>query len=104
MSKKILVAASNNNGKIKEIKEIFNDYDILSINEIEKELGKKIIVTEYNDALINVSKISKNNNINFNMYDTTMKSEREVSFEIIDTILSDMRRIYIEELDNVFTF
>lgn len=46
MSKKILVAASNNNGKIKEIKEIFNDYDILSINEIEKELGKKIIVTE----------------------------------------------------------
>ena len=46
MSKKILVAASNNNGKIKEIKEIFNDYDILSINEIEKKLGKKIIVTE----------------------------------------------------------
>ena len=46
MSKKILVAASNNNGKIKEIKEIFNDYDILSISEIEKKLGKKIIVTE----------------------------------------------------------
>lgn len=46
MSKKILVAASNNNGKIKEIKEIFTDYDILSISEIEKKLGKKIIVTE----------------------------------------------------------
>ena len=46
MSKKILVVASNNNGKIKEIKEIFNDYDILSISEMEKKLGKKIIVTE----------------------------------------------------------
>lgn len=46
MNKKILVAASNNNGKIKEIKEIFTDYDILSISEMEKKLGKKIIVTE----------------------------------------------------------
>ncbi len=59
---------------------------------------------EYNSALVNVNKISKNNNINFNMYDTTMKSEREVSFEIIDAILSDMRRVYIEELDKIFTF
>lgn len=61
-------------------------------------------VDEYNSALVNVNKISKKNNINFNMYDTTMKSEREVSFEIIDTILSDMRRVYIEELDKIFTF
>lgn len=158
MSKKILVVASNNNGKIKEIKEIFTDYDILSISEMGKKLGKKIIVTEnqmtfsenarekvnclyqeigddyicigddsgisidaldgfpgvhtarwmnadeYNSALVNVNKISKNNNINFNMYDTTTKSEREVSFEIIDVILSDMRRVYIEELDKIFTF
>ena len=59
---------------------------------------------EYNSALVNVNKISKNNNINFNMYDTTTKSEREVSFEIIDAILSDMRRVYIEELDKIFTF
>ena len=61
-------------------------------------------VDEYNSALVNINKISKNNNINFNMYDTTTKSEREVSFEIIDTILSDMRRVYIEELDKIFTF
>ncbi len=61
-------------------------------------------VDEYNSALVNVNKISKNNNINFNMYDTTTKSEREVSFEIIDAILSDMRRVYIEELDKIFTF
>ena len=61
-------------------------------------------VDEYNSALVNINKISKNNNINFNMYDTTTKSERDVSFEIIDTILSDMRRVYIEELDKIFTF
>ena len=61
-------------------------------------------VDEYNSALVNINKISKNNNINFNMYDTTTKSEREVSFEIIDAILSDMRRVYIEELDKIFTF
>ena len=61
-------------------------------------------VDEYNSALVNINKISKNNNINFNMYDTTTKSEREVSFEIIDTILSDMRWVYIEELDKIFTF
>ena len=61
-------------------------------------------VDEYNSALVNINKISNNNNINFNMYDTTTKSERDVSFEIIDTILSDMRRVYIEELDKIFTF
>ncbi len=36
MNKKILVAASNNNGKIKEIKEIFNDYDILLLAKWKK--------------------------------------------------------------------
>lgn len=46
MNKKILVVASNNSGKIKEIKEIFSDYDILSMKEIEKKLNKKINVTE----------------------------------------------------------
>lgn len=71
--------------------------------EKRRFLSKKN-VDEYNSALVNVNKISKNNNINFNMYDTTMKSEREVSFEIIDAILSDMRRVYIEELDKIFTF
>lgn len=71
--------------------------------EKRRFLSKKN-VDEYNSALVNVNKISKNNNINFNMYDTTTKSEREVSFEIIDTILSDMRRVYIEELDKIFTF
>ena len=66
--------------------------------------ARQVNADEYNSALVNVNKISKNNNINFNMYDTTTKSEREVSFEIIDAILSDMRRVYIEELDKIFTF
>ena len=44
MSKKILVVASNNNGKIKKIKEIFTDYDILSISEMEKSQVKKLLL------------------------------------------------------------
>lgn len=79
------------------------DYKANLSLEKRRFLSKKN-VDEYNSALVNVNKISKNNNINFNMYDTTTKSEREVSFEIIDTILSDMRRVYIEELDKIFTF
>lgn len=79
------------------------DYKANLSLEKRRFLSKKN-VDEYNSALVNVNKISKNNNINFNMYDTTAKSEREVSFEIIDAILSDMRRVYIEELDKIFTF
>lgn len=79
------------------------DYKANLSLEKRRFLSKKN-VDEYNSALVNVNKISKNNNINFNMYDTTTKSEREVSFEIIDAILSDMRRVYIEELDKIFTF
>ncbi len=50
MDKKVIVVASNNKGKIKEIKEIFKDYDVLSIKDMEEKLGKKIIVTEEQDT------------------------------------------------------
>lgn len=50
MDKKVVVVASNNKGKIKEIKEIFKDYDVLSIKDMEEKLGKKIIVTEEQDT------------------------------------------------------
>ena len=42
---KILVA-SNNKGKIKEIKEIFKDFEVLSLKDIEKLLNKKLIIKE----------------------------------------------------------
>ena len=50
MDKRIVVVASNNKGKIREIKEIFKDYDVLSIRDMEDSLGKKIIVTEEQDT------------------------------------------------------
>ena len=43
---KQIVLASNNKGKINEIKKIFKDYDVLSISDMEKILNKKLIVTE----------------------------------------------------------
>lgn len=50
MDKRIVVVASNNKGKIREIKEIFKDYDVLSIRDMEDSLGKKIVVTEEQDT------------------------------------------------------
>lgn len=46
MNKKVVVVASNNKGKIGEIKEIFKDYDVLAIKDMEEKIGKEIIVTE----------------------------------------------------------
>ena len=42
----VIVVASSNKGKLKEIKEIFKDYDVLSLKEIEDKLGKEIIFNE----------------------------------------------------------
>lgn len=36
MKKKTIVVASSNNGKLKEIKKIFNDYEVVSIKDMEK--------------------------------------------------------------------
>lgn len=44
MNKKTIVVASSNKGKIREIKEIFKDYEVLPIKEIEERLGRKIVV------------------------------------------------------------
>ena len=48
--KEVIVVASSNKGKIKEIKEIFNTYEVLSIKDIEEKLNKKIIVNENQDT------------------------------------------------------
>ena len=50
MNDKKVLLASNNKGKINEIKEIFKDATVFSISEIEKIIGKKIIVTEDYDT------------------------------------------------------
>ena len=43
---KKIVVASNNKGKIKEIKEIFKEFDVISLNEVEEKLNKKIELIE----------------------------------------------------------
>lgn len=50
MEKKTIVVASSNNGKLKEIKKIFNDYEVVSIKDMEEKLNKKIIVKEEQDT------------------------------------------------------
>ena len=50
MNKKNIVVASSNKGKIREIKEIFKDYEVLPIKEIEERLGRKIVVKEEQDT------------------------------------------------------
>lgn len=52
-------------------------------------------VNEYNKSLLNMEKLSIKENINFKMFDTTNKNQREISFEFIDSILSDMRKYYL---------
>lgn len=50
MKNRRIIVASNNKGKINEIKNIFKDYEIFSISDIEKEYGKNLIVTEEQDT------------------------------------------------------
>ena len=50
MNKKTIVVASSNKGKIRDIKEIFKDYEVLPIKEIEERLGRKIVVKEEQDT------------------------------------------------------
>lgn len=44
--KKSILVASNNKGKIKEIKDIFNDFNIITLQEMETKLNKKLEVNE----------------------------------------------------------
>lgn len=46
MNNKTIILASNNQGKIKEIKYIFKDYNVIALKEAEQLLGKELIVTE----------------------------------------------------------
>ena len=59
-------------------------------------------INEYNNSLMNMKELSNKENINFYLFDTTNKSERDISFEILDTILTDMRKKYIKLLNDEF--
>ena len=59
-------------------------------------------IDEYNKSLANMKELAKEENINFYLFDTTNKSEREVSFEVTDILLNDMRKKYIKRLNKKF--
>lgn len=46
MDKKKIIVASSNKGKIREIKEIFTEYEVLPIKEASELFGKELIVNE----------------------------------------------------------
>lgn len=47
---KTILVASNNKGKIKEIKDIFKGFNIVTLSEMEKKLNKKLQVNEDADT------------------------------------------------------
>ena len=59
-------------------------------------------VNEYNNSLLNMEKLSKKENINFHLFDTTNKNQREISFDVVNTILNDMRKEFIDRVNKEF--
>ena len=57
-------------------------------------------VNEYNQSLKNMQSLSQIENINFHLFDTTNKTQREISFEVVDEILKDMRKKYLIRINN----
>ena len=41
-------------------------------------------------------------NINFYLFDTTNKNQREISFEVVDIILNDIRKVYLDRINKEF--
>lgn len=51
--KTIILVASNNKGKIKEIKEIFKEFEIIPLKQMEEKLNKSLEVNENADSFSN---------------------------------------------------
>ena len=68
----------------------------------ERRFLNELNINEFNKSLFNMQELSKKENINFHLYDTTNKKQREISFEIIDTILNDMKNNYLEIINKDF--
>ena len=52
-------------------------------------------VDEYNKSLLNMEILARKEEIDFHLFDTTNKNQREISFDIVNAILNDMREKYI---------
>lgn len=59
-------------------------------------------VNEYNKSLLNMQELANKENINFNLFDTTNKNQRETSFEVVNTILNDMRKEFVDRVNKEF--
>lgn len=55
-------------------------------------------VDEYNDGLLSVKKICKKENINFHMFNTSKKKERQISIEVANCILDDMKKTLLDQI------
>ena len=49
-----------------------------------------------------MEKLSKKENINFHLFDTTNKNQREISFDVVNTILNEMRKEFIDRVNKEF--
>ena len=59
-------------------------------------------INEYNKSLLNMKELSKKEKINFKLFDTTNKNQREISFEVIDFILEDMKKSFLKKAKKEF--
>jgi len=59
-------------------------------------------INEYNKSLLNTKELANIENINFNLFDTTNKSIREISLEVTDIIIDNMRKKYIEQIQKEY--
>jgi len=53
-------------------------------------------IDEYNRSLLNIKQLANKEAIDFHLFDTTNKTQREISFEVVDVILKDMRKKLID--------
>lgn len=60
----------------------------------------KTNVEEFNISLLNVQKLANNENMNFHLFDTTDKTQRQTSFEVVDIILNDMKKNYLKRVND----
>ncbi len=57
-------------------------------------------VNEYNHSLLNMQELTKSEEINLYLFDTTNINQRELSFEVAETILKDMKKKYIKRIND----
>ena len=66
----------------------------------ERSFLNKKNVEEFNSSLLSIQKLARNENINFHLFDTTDKSQRQISFEVVDAILNDMKKNYLKRVND----